>query len=798
MEVPFSSSGALSRRHYGLVRVVELSSSTQEANNILHAEIQAVRVDMARADLTFAQCMEYLIILLYCFNTIEIGFSPGSIAFALPHAVNLAEAGKTIEQKRIGYVFCAEFMPPDGEMQLMLVNTVRKDLESSSVARMCLALQSLIAVPTEHVVPAVQSRVQELISHNSPQIRRRAIHACRLLSHHERSLLMPVTSVLLKRLGDPDRSVVRATLLAVSSPAFRDISDAKQLSKVKTTIHDLAFNNDVRPYVLNVSAALSAFGITFEDGISRLCEYIRDSTKKHDFLMLREAFSLLSQYTVEQLKRNLDISPVSYVRSLLASDDPNLHYLFLVCLDSLDAEAWSGSTDIFPSVLDDWEMEKIMHMIDSPDVLIRTKTLSILNGVDQNIADAVYARLLQSLPPNANNRMRNECIVRLLEVVNTKTAGDGESYARGVAELFASIENALSDLSVSEAGVDRILSYLQYSSDMFQVQCAASLLAMITEEESNFGPTMLVVISALSAQYCTHVSVPPADILSGIALRLADVPASVQDACILAMLRLAAICDVSDAVRDAVVRVNDKAGRHIRKRCMQFQTLLRKREDLQNIIKKSQSSSLPDFLHSLESYENEAPRASRLEHLAMSQSSTLSSSKLRYEAYDTPRSTPKLRSSRERSNIPAAYLNTSAVEMGEDTTTNSSLTTMTDAMSRVDLIAFDQPAALITDDRTTFTAIWDTMEASGSDMRGWSDAKVEDLIKNLQTLEGISVDIIPAHEPPFYGEVKVKITADHDQWGAVKFRASDEGGTLWRVRTEAVDLGRRLKAVLTI
>lgn len=69
-------------------------------------------------------------------------------------------------------------------MQLMLVNTVRKvrcttqrsipnitknlqDLESASVARICLALQYLIAAPTEYVVPAVQSRVQELISHNS-------------------------------------------------------------------------------------------------------------------------------------------------------------------------------------------------------------------------------------------------------------------------------------------------------------------------------------------------------------------------------------------------------------------------------------------------------------------------------------------------------------------------------------------------------------------------------------------------------------------------------------------------------
>jgi hypothetical protein len=55
MNVPFSSSGALSRRHYGLVRAVESSSSVQEANNVLRAEIEAVQVDMARADLTLVK-----------------------------------------------------------------------------------------------------------------------------------------------------------------------------------------------------------------------------------------------------------------------------------------------------------------------------------------------------------------------------------------------------------------------------------------------------------------------------------------------------------------------------------------------------------------------------------------------------------------------------------------------------------------------------------------------------------------------------------------------------------------------
>lgn len=93
--------------------------------------------------------------------------------------------------------------------------------------------------------------------------------------------------------------------------------------------------------------------------------------------MLREAFRLLSQYTVGQLESYLNISPISYIRNLLVSDDPNLHYLFLICLDSLDAKFWSGSTEIFPSVLDGMEMEKIMHMIDSPDVLIRSKVKNI-------------------------------------------------------------------------------------------------------------------------------------------------------------------------------------------------------------------------------------------------------------------------------------------------------------------------------------------------------------------------------------------------------------------------------------
>ena len=71
-------------------------------------------------------------------------------------------------------------MPINHELRVMLVNTLRKvssckhcgivtntiqDLESDEVPRICLALDNLIITPNEDVIPAVQSRLHVLLSH---------------------------------------------------------------------------------------------------------------------------------------------------------------------------------------------------------------------------------------------------------------------------------------------------------------------------------------------------------------------------------------------------------------------------------------------------------------------------------------------------------------------------------------------------------------------------------------------------------------------------------------------------------
>lgn len=48
MEVPYSSSGALSRAHYALVRKVELAQTAQQADGYLYEELAVVSTRLSR------------------------------------------------------------------------------------------------------------------------------------------------------------------------------------------------------------------------------------------------------------------------------------------------------------------------------------------------------------------------------------------------------------------------------------------------------------------------------------------------------------------------------------------------------------------------------------------------------------------------------------------------------------------------------------------------------------------------------------------------------------------------------
>ena len=78
------------------------------------------------------------------------------------------------------------------------------------------------------------------------------------------------------------------------------------------------------------------------------------------------------------IQKNSDLSYVKEIRSLLTSHDPNALYVFIYCLSAVDPKLWAGTSPEVPLVLEGWEVERVMKLLECEDKLIRKQASCIL------------------------------------------------------------------------------------------------------------------------------------------------------------------------------------------------------------------------------------------------------------------------------------------------------------------------------------------------------------------------------------------------------------------------------------
>jgi AP-4 complex subunit epsilon-1 len=160
MDVTFISSGAMSRAQYALVRKVENAASPQAADKILLNELDVIRRNLQQPHLSivrrafrtyfncssssqaFVEGMQRMLdsnSALYYDSLHRWSWRPGIRLSARRKScgawqVSVGQenwcvsvfAYNYLSQLHTGYTFCMELMPPNHELQLMLVNTLRK------------------------------------------------------------------------------------------------------------------------------------------------------------------------------------------------------------------------------------------------------------------------------------------------------------------------------------------------------------------------------------------------------------------------------------------------------------------------------------------------------------------------------------------------------------------------------------------------------------------------------------------------------------------------------------------------
>ena len=100
--------------------------------------------------------------------------------------------------------------------------------------------------------------------------------------------------------------------------------------------------------------------------------YVAVTSTEHSAAVLRDAFLLLSTVSPKALREFQSSSiAITSIRHLLSSRDPNDVFLFVSCLSCLDPSIWAGTHPNTVPVLDEWEVQGVVRLLDSPDGLIR-------------------------------------------------------------------------------------------------------------------------------------------------------------------------------------------------------------------------------------------------------------------------------------------------------------------------------------------------------------------------------------------------------------------------------------------
>ncbi|KAF8331915.1 armadillo-type protein [Cantharellus anzutake] len=595
---------------------------------------------------------------------------PELFKFALPHAVQLAESGQTLRDRRIAYQYCIQYLPPDHELSLMLVNTIRKDLESRNDARISLALDYLLQLP---------ARMR-------PLIKRQALLVINSLLKFDRSLTTHLVPRLLKRAKNSELgiAVIALDLLFHSQQNTVTSDDIIQILLSRMWTVSGPSQPLIKSLELLEQLLINDTGTPHEDTAINVLSRLLSTTGNRTALeygVLLGTCRCLSRLSPSKLADRFNngvestpkVAPLTHLRPLLSSDNPNAVYAFLSCLAVLSPSLWAGSgADIShteQTTLKEQEVGKIMMFLDSNDASLRQKAYAVLNAVDAALLRAHYATIMNavSILPPGNVAGGGQPAIRALEVLealkpSTQTYIDGiksilikieEPYStsvskgRGSSVSGSTTRNLRHSLPVMEAFVEKVLLHLTQVPTEDRKMVVHAMIAIGINDghligsprsfhRSNvakcpYGPTGYTLLAAAVAEYGGLVDVSAESMLQALIRPLKLASPAVQEVLLLSVLRVLSRCDQRPLwLYETISAIKIRAGRHIAFRCQQILDLSEKLDELRRIVATAKSSSLPDFLFALESRSlpSDLP-----ETVA---SPVPKATKLRYASYEPP------------------------------------------------------------------------------------------------------------------------------------------------------------------
>ncbi|KAK3838299.1 MAG: Clathrin/coatomer adaptor, adaptin-like protein [Linnemannia elongata] len=378
-----------------------------DATAFSEESLGALRLNISNPGLSTAAMKDNMLRLIY-------GEMMGQdVQFGAIYALKLAQSGQTVAEKRAGYLACYLLLQEGNELNIMLVNTLQKDLTSSNYHHVVVALVTLCNMTLPDVIPSMVSHVLTALSHSHESVRKRALIALKSFYTTDTDMILPYFDQIKDSLYDPEPSVMSAALgffaIAVKDHAREMKELVPALIKILQQVVDgklpkgYLYHGMAAPWIqircLMIMAQLGHDDLSASTAMTPVvlrAFYKASQGVDAAFGVLFEVLRTLNSFhpaIILELCQSKDSTrnPLLAIPRFATSTNPNLKYLGITMLCQVNPDAWS----------DAWWTEDLLgavvQALESRDAAIQRRALDLLYRMltlenAQNIIDRlVYA-----------------------------------------------------------------------------------------------------------------------------------------------------------------------------------------------------------------------------------------------------------------------------------------------------------------------------------------------------------------------------------------------------------------------
>ncbi|XP_063782152.1 AP-4 complex subunit epsilon-1 isoform X2 [Pseudophryne corroboree] len=384
-----------------LIRSITSLTSRQEEEKLIQQELASLKTTVSSPNTTLRQMKECMVRLIYCEM---LGYEA---SFGYIHAIKLAQQGNLLE-KRVGYLAVSLFLHENHELLLLLVNTVLKDLQSTNLVEVCMALTMVSQIFPREMIPAALPLIEDKLQHSKEIVRRKAVLALYKFYLIAPTQVQHIHEKFRKALCDRDVGVMAASLhiylqvIKDNPSGYKDLTSSfvtilKQVVGGKLPV-DFNYHSVPAPWLqIQLLRILRLLGKD-DPGTSQLIYDVLDESLRRAEINHNITYAILFEcvqtiYTIYP-KSDLFEKAAKCIGKFVLSPKINLKYLGLKALTYVIQHD--------PSLALQHQMT-IIECLDHPDPIIKRETLELLYRItnDRNVT-VIVQKMLEYLKQSSD------------------------------------------------------------------------------------------------------------------------------------------------------------------------------------------------------------------------------------------------------------------------------------------------------------------------------------------------------------------------------------------------------------